>query len=119
MKKSKQIKLVLISAALASCNRSLVPQIPVTNIPEPADTTLTAGPVYKEDPYPNTFNLCCQEAYWELWNYSFNPFGLVYIGPPGPGYYYPGKFYRRGAFWRNNHFIVRGGWGKSSSSASS
>jgi hypothetical protein len=115
MKKSGKIQLVLITAALASCHRELIPSQSFTR--NTADSTLTA-PAPGADPYYSTFNVCCQEAYSQLWNYSFNPLSTFYFGPIGPSYYYPGGLYRKGAFWRSNHFIVRGGLGKSSSSAS-
>ena len=117
MKKSKQIQLVLITAALASCNRQLVPQ--VSGLPVTADSTLTAPPPYGSDTACGTFNECCQEVYSQLWNYSFNPLGTYYYpGAPLGTWYYPGVLYRKGAFWRNKHFVVRGGWGKSASAGS-
>jgi hypothetical protein len=107
MKRSKHIHLVLITAALASCNREILHLAPGAVLP--ADSTLTAAPVYDDD-YPD----CCQDIYSSLWNYSFSPYGNYYIGPLGgrpiiP--YFPGRGYRKGLFWRHNTFVVRKGFG--------
>jgi hypothetical protein len=130
MKKTKHIKLILITAALASCNREMAPRQSMTDNPAidnpvdsmyagPADSTLVAGPLYNPGVYDNTFDPCCQEAYPQLWGYSFSPLGNYYVGPTGKTYYYPGNRYRKGFFWNGNRFIVRGGWGRASHSASS
>jgi hypothetical protein len=114
MKKTQRIKLVLITAALASCNRQLVPR---PSFGDPlADSTLTAAPAAMDsDSCANGFNECCEEVYSQMWNYSFNPFFNFYFSVPVGHPYYPGGVYRKGAFWRQQHFIHRGGWGKSGS----
>lgn len=123
MKKTKHIQLVLITAALASCNRQFVPQQPMIDdqmISNPADTTLTVGPVYDAGPHGDTLNPRCEEAYPQIWNYSFNLFAnYSYIGATGNTYYYPGNRYRKDFFRRVDRFIVRGGWGRASRSVSS
>ncbi len=110
MKRTKKIQLVLISAALASCNRVLVPLEPIGN--HAVDSTLTAAPVYDGDSSMGRYMPCCQ-AYSQLWNYSFNPFVFYYPGPLGQSYYHPGKEYRKKIGWQGNQVVVRGGWGKS------
>jgi hypothetical protein len=107
MKRSKKIKLVLITAALAACNRTLVPPASKTVYPE--DTTLTATPAERD----STCDPCSQAIISSIWNYSFSnkwPFSFEQISYSP---YYPEKLYRKGAVWKNNHFIVRGGFGKS------
>jgi hypothetical protein len=115
MKKTGKIQLVLITAALASCDREIAPRQSLTAYPAGStfigtpDTTLTAGPVYDTDPYD-----------YSLWNYSFNLYtNFYYISPNGKSYYYPGNRYRKGFFRKSDHFIVRGGWGKAGHSVSS
>jgi hypothetical protein len=113
MKKTQRIKLVLITAALASCNRQLVPRPSFSD--QLADSTLTAAPAADSDSCSNGFNECCEEVYSQMWNYSFNPFCNFYFSVPVGHPYYPGGLYRKGAFWRQQHFVNRGGWGKSGS----
>lgn len=111
---------MLITAALASCNREWVPRQSI-NV-DPLDPALTAAPAradssYKEgdeDLFGDPLMPCnCQDTLSQLWNYSFKPFGVFYIGPVGAPPYYPGSLFRKGAFWRSNHFVIRGGLGKS------
>jgi hypothetical protein len=129
MKKTKGIQLVLITAALASCGRQWIPRQAVTA--DPADSTLTAAPAAGgspyDDPYADPPSPCdCESPVAQLWNYSFNLFSVYYFGPVGPGYRTPryqaghrtpGGFHGKGAAWRNSHFVVRGGIGKSAHSA--
>jgi hypothetical protein len=132
MKKTKHIKLVLITAAMASCNREMTPQRsmiddptddPAIGVPAgsmyaagpmysggsrnatgPADTMRVAGSLYNPGVHDTTFYDCRQEAYLPLWNYSFSPFG----------HYYVKRFFKiRGLF------ILRGGWGRAGHSANS
>jgi hypothetical protein len=113
MKRSKTIHLVLITAALASCNRNIIPSDPRAAYSK--DSTLVAEPLEMD----NTYYACCDEPYSSLWNYSFSPFGPTWYFPVHPGPYYPGRQYKKGAFWQKGHFIVRGGFGKTSVSAAS
>ncbi len=114
MKKSPSIKLVLIGAALASCNRMIIPsQSPPDAIP---DSSLVAAPTFDGDSYNNTFNFCCNQVL-PLWSYSFNP--NLYPSNISPTAYKKARLYRRGHFWRDSHFIIRGGWGKNGEAANS
>jgi hypothetical protein len=113
MKRSKTIQLVLITAALASCNRGIIPSDRGGAALE--DSTLVAEPVQDD----NTYYACCEEIYSSLWNYSFSPAGVYFNAPLNANPYYPGRRYKKGAFWHNGHFIVRGGFGKSSGSVAS
>ncbi len=114
MKKSSSIKLVLIGAALASCNRVIIPsQSPPDDV---YDSSLVAAPTTDSDVYYNSFNTCCNEVL-PLWTYSFNPsLYPLYISQTA---YNTAWLYRRGHFWRNSHFIIRGGWGKNGEAANS
>ncbi len=116
--KSKQIKLVLISAALASCNRQLIPQQKLpNNIP---DSTLTAAPDYEDSVANNEITPCdCEATYYNLWNYSFDPSGVYHIYPIDKSYYFPSNREQKMAKWHGGNFIVRGGFGKSGVSVSS
>jgi len=98
MKKSTKIQLVIITAALASCNRIIIPSMSETGyLPDPG---LMAIPAYED-----TASDCpCTQN---------NKRDTLYEP------YYPGYYYRKGAFWRNHQFVVRGGFGKSSGSAAS
>ena len=114
MKKSSSIKLVLIGAALASCNRIIIPsQSPAGAV---YDSSLVALPAIDSDSYNNSFNFCCNEIL-PLWTYSFNlnPYPLSISQTA----YNTARLYRRGHFWRKNHFIIRGGWGKTGEVANS
>ena len=114
MKKSSSIKLVLIGAALASCNRIIIP----SQSPSDAvnDSSLVAPPTTDSDVYNNSFNTCCNEVL-PLWTYSFNP--NLYPLNISPSAYITARLYRRGHFWRNSDFIIRGGWGKTGESTNS
>jgi hypothetical protein len=114
MKKSSSIKLVLIGAALASCNRIIIPsQSPADDV---YDSSLVAPPSIDSDVYNNSFNNCCNEVL-PLWTYSFNlNLYPVYISPTA---YNTAWLYKKGHFWRNRHFIIRGGWGKNGEAANS
>ena len=71
MKKSSSIKLVLIGAALASCNRIIIPsQSPADAMSIPVvHGTATAD----SDIYYNSFNTCCQPG--------SSPCGLILLTP--------------------------------------
>ena len=90
MKKSKYISLVLISAALASCDRQLrdtgdgeIADGEPKNVYMRSETTEQYDPVY---PYYNNM----------LWYYSFYPSYGVYWG--GYGGYYPGYWHHWGHY---------------------
>ncbi len=108
MKRSKKVELVLITAVLAACNRTLVPPASKNFFPE--DPTLTTAAVERDtacDP--------CNQAISSVWNYSFSnasPYACVIIINQPCEPYYPGIIYRKGTSWKNEHLIVRGGFGK-------
>ena len=111
MKKSTKIQLVLITAALASCNRVIIPSMSGTGyLPDPS---LTATPAY-EEAVPDCS--CTQNDKRDTLYYPRN---VYYPLPSEYEPYYPGYYYRKGAFWRNHQFVIRGGFGKSSGSAAS
>ena len=103
MKRSKHIQLVLVTAALASCNRIMIPADP--SAPYVPDRTLTMAPAYID----SSSNCSCDV-------YNYNDDDEYYSPYLSYGYYYnswyPGSFSRRGTVWRSNHFIARGGFGK-------
>ncbi len=107
MKKTKTIHLILISAALASCNRDFVP-VRSSN-EQTIDSTLLAEPEYEEVMLPSPCMSCCQN-YQPLWSYSFSPIGNVNPFPVNHIYYY---HWKKGlpVVNRGGKAIVRGGWG--------
>ncbi len=95
MKKSKYISLVLISAALASCDRQLretgdgeIADGEPKNVYMRNDTTQEYVPAYTN--YNNM-----------LWYYSFYPSYNIYWGGGFGGYYYPNYYHRWG--WGYGH----------------
>lgn len=80
MKKTPFIRLVLITAALSSCNRPMYQQ---QNMPEyeSADSTNVSAevcPLAWDDLPPDFY----------IWNYAFRPYGLFFGGPYRPDLYY-------------------------------
>ena len=113
MKRSKTIQLVLITAALASCHRNIIPSDPT--IAYAKDSTLVATPVQED----NAYYACCDDLSSSLWSYSFSPFGGSYYLPLHWRPYHPGSKYGRGSFWQKGHSVVRGGLGKNGGSVAS
>ena len=109
MKRSKQVKLVLITAALASCNRNMSPA--------GEDPSYTSDPVYYDKPmkqpladtaYDSTHYLNQQTAGSPLWYYSFNPDWYLYYP------YYPygyGTLSRQALVAPVQKNVVRKGFG--------
>lgn len=88
MKKSKHISLVLISAALASCNRQFN-EVEKNDVYMRSDTTEVYTPVYPVDYGGN------------LWYYAFRPYGYYnncYYG------YYNGYYNNYCGFYFNHPF---------------
>jgi hypothetical protein len=107
MKKTKAIHLILISAALASCNREFVPVRGSNG--QLIDSSLLAEPEYEEVMLPSPCMSCCQN-YQPLWSYSFNPLGNLNPFPAGHIYYY--HWNKRPPVWVHGYkVIVRSGWG--------
>jgi len=108
MKKTKTIQLVLITAALASCNRPLHPTQPVETDPEYVpdstycDTRVdSACPMYPpyDDQYYSPYYT---GTYLPGWDFNF----FFELRPAYPVYR------RRGAVVRHLRWIPRGGFGK-------
>lgn len=112
MKRTKNIRLVLVTAALASCNRVIIPDRPEAGYAP--DPSLTATPLYDDYRYD-----CDCRFDTTYYNYPGNYFSFYYTGQPYGYVYDPGVIYRKKAFWHNHTFIVRGGFGKSAVSAAS
>ena len=112
MKKTKQIRLVLISAALASCNRQLTQFQPIVN--HDTNSALTSPPIYDSSDYDGYGCQCLlyNEPYTQLWLNPYNPFGYYYNGFIGQYYYQRNKRNLKNLVLIGNHFIVRSGWGK-------
>jgi hypothetical protein len=111
MIRTKQIRLVLVTALLASCNRIIIPDNAADgNI---ADSTLTGKPVYDESRYDCN---CEFNPYYQP--YSFD-LGFYYTGLPYGYSYTPGHSYRKLAGWQNKKLILRGGFSKTAGSTAS
>ena len=91
--RTKQIHLVLVTSLLTSCSRMIIPnQHPPNNA---VDSTQIA-----EDSVNNCscyYNYPYDDYYYLPWNFQI---------------YWPGRIYRRQAFWRNYRFVVKGGFGR-------
>jgi len=110
MKKSKHIQLVLISAALASCHRTLLPQQNPVNFAN--DSTLTETPYYDDSTELTYSDGCSCEDYYQQWRVSFQPYTTYYLSPGYSGYYYGPRRYRKGTVRvGGGKFIVRAGFG--------
>jgi len=109
MKRSKQVKLVLITAALASCNRNMSPA--------GEDPSYTSDPVYydkamkqplADTAYDSTHYLNQQASGSPLWYYSFNPNWYLYYP------YYPygyGLYSQQALIIQDKKNIARKGFG--------
>jgi hypothetical protein len=105
MKKTKKIQLVLITAALASCNRTLYPTQP--------DPGYTPDPVYYDaarQTSDSTFQAdsCTYDNYYYPYYYT----GTYY--PSWPFHFFLGlrPVYKSRNIVRRPGFIARGGFGK-------
>jgi hypothetical protein len=91
MKKSTTIHLVLITAALAACNRPMYQQE-------------YYSPGYYPGDLPDSTNSCPIEGsdlpfdYYN-WMYSFRPYGSYYVDPININIYYQRHY--RGTVWRS------------------
>ena len=102
MKKSTKVQLVLISVALASCNRLVVPQPTAMN---------SQTDMFDPGVDSNHTDSCCNEYYSELWNFSLEPQQQFPDLPSKYSLHYLAGNYRERSFWKKNTIIVRGGWG--------
>ncbi len=114
MKRSKKIHLVLITAALASCSRQIIPSQP--NAGYVNDPMLTQPNEYAD----STYECYCSAGDSMGRNTLYNSSGYWSGGQPYDFFYRPGHIYRRGTFWQSHHqVVVRGGFGKISVSSGS
>jgi hypothetical protein len=110
MKRSKHIHLVLVTAALASCNRIIIPADP--SAPYVPDSTLTTTPAYTD----STYNCDCEvnnydQYYSPYWHYGYY-YNSYYPGWGHGSIFYTGRSYRSRTIARSSHFVARGGFGK-------
>jgi hypothetical protein len=121
MKKSKTIHLVLITAALASCDRVIIPGQTADSYS--ADASLTAPPPEDDSVYDCSCQLNTDNWNWyNPYDYINNPyvnFNFYYTGQPFNAPYKAGHLYRINTTWRNHVIIVHGGFGKAASAGSS
>jgi hypothetical protein len=116
--KSKKIQLVLITAALASCNRTIIPEQQFVG--PTIDSTLITRPSHDDSLFNNGFAGCdCGSSYYRLWNYSFSPNNIYNIAPINGNYYFPTHRQSKIIKAQNNQVVVRGGFGSSRASAGS
>ena len=111
MKKTAKIHLVLVTALLASC-RVIIPDEPETGYTP--DPSLTAAPLYSEDS-----SVCTCGVDTTYHNYPGNYFNFNFYGPPYAFRYRHASLYRQGTYWKENAFVVRGGFGKAAASTAS
>jgi len=104
MKRTKHIKLILITAALASCHR-------------PSNEWQSGNKVYVRSdstaPYTRTHHYGYGVGSALLWYYAFRPYGSYYNGVYRRAGYYSGAISERGNIGGNigKSGIVRGGFG--------
>ena len=116
MKRSKKIHLVLITAALASCNRTVIPSQSPRGLIQ--DSTLTQTPD-EEGEGPD--RCVCTPVNSDSSTISLNEEypGIYFPGQIGGNIYIPSGTQRRGVILRSHHFVFRGGFGKSGSAVGS
>lgn len=121
MKKSRTIHLVLITAALASCNRVIIPSQSAEGA-EP-DSALTAATAEEDSVFDCSCQLSVNNYNWyNPYDYFNNPyvnFNLYYTGRPFNAPYKAGALYRINTTFRNHVLVVHGGFGKAASAGSS
>ena len=114
MKKSKKINLVVLTAILASCNRSMIPiQQPIA---ASYDSSLTISP----SPGDSTYNLAFIPCSCQIEKYNKQITGQdFYMAPMNEAYYSPTKWQQRQSTWIGKSFVVKGGFGQTGNSVSS
>ncbi len=111
MKKSKKIQLVLITAALSSCSRVIIPNEPLQNCL--ADTSLANTPV-DWDAYETAAAVPSYQINYEpIWYHSFFYLRPAYAHPDWSPLVHPGMWYRPPVSWNGGAAVVRGGFGVS------
>ncbi len=113
MIRAKHIQLVIVTAVLSSCNRVIIPDR--TKDANTPDSTLTLTPIYDDNRY------ACNCVFNP--NVQPNPFdvnlGFYYTGQRYGNMYTPGRSYRKLATWQHNKLVLRGGFGKTTTSTAS
>jgi hypothetical protein len=112
MKKTSKIHLVLVTTVLTACNRMIIPDQPEAGYTP--DPSMTVNHIYGTGKYD-----CDCRVDTTYYNYPENYFSFYYTGQPYGYRYRSGYLYRRGAYWHNHAFIVRGGFGKTAASSAS
>ena len=110
MKRSKHIHLVLVTAALASCNRMIIPADP--SAPYVPDSTLTMAPAYIDSTYDCDCDVYNDGQYYSPYSYYGNYYNAYYPGWNQGLIFYTGRIYRSRTIVRSSHFVARGGFGK-------
>ena len=111
MKKSKYIELVLITAALASCNKANKDWESANKVYMRSDTTAPYSRAHYHHGGGNTF----------LWYYAFRPYGNYNNGRYHRAGYYSGGLHESSNIGSNGFkgAISRGGFGRGGYSVSS
>jgi hypothetical protein len=114
MKKSKIISLVLISTALASCNKEKELEKNSPKVYMRADSTAGYTRTYNPSHHSGMSNAM-------LWYYAFRPYGQIQNGNYQRAGFYSNGINESSNIGSNNtkNGIVRGGFGRNSSSVSS
>jgi hypothetical protein len=114
MIRAKNIQLVIVTALLASCNRTIIPEESVAaNTP---DSSLTRTPAPDQRIYDCD---CVVNPYYQSYQPYSLDFSFYYSGQPYGYTYTPGHNYSKALVRHNNTFILRGGFGKSTASTAS
>ena len=108
MKKSKYIELVLITAALASCNR-------------PSDDWEGGSKTYVRSDTTAPYSRTRHHGGSALWFYAFRPYGNLHNGSYQRAGYYSGAIHKASNIGTNGYkgAVARGGFGRGSYSVSS
>jgi hypothetical protein len=114
MIRAKNIQLVIVTALLASCNRTIIPEeFADANTP---DSSLTRTPAPDQRIYDCD---CVFNPYYQSYQPYSLDFSFYYSGQPYGYTYTPGRNYGKALVRHNNTFILRGGFGKSTGSTAS
>jgi hypothetical protein len=115
MIRAKNIQLVIVTALLASCNRTIIPEESAAASSTP-DSSLTRTPAPDQRIYDCD---CVVNPFYP----SYQPYSLdvdfYYSGQPYGYAYTPGRNYSKALVWHKNTFILRGGFGKTTGSTAS
>jgi hypothetical protein len=115
MIRAKNIQLVIVTALLASCNRTIIPE-EFAAAGDTADSSLTRAPAPDQRIYDCD---CVVNPYYQSYQPYSLDFSFYYSGQPYGSTYSPGHNYSKALVRHNNTFILRGGFGKSTASTAS